>query len=153
MILGVDVGLTGGIAMLSSDGVCLEPMPRNEDGVDAQELGRIIQLEQIQYAYIEKPFAMAKSGAFSMLNFGRAVGVVHGLLASFAIPIIEVRPQEWQKFAYAGCPDGVVKKHRSTWAFKRLFPGVSATEPGKKTQHMGMVEAALIAAYGQKMRC
>jgi hypothetical protein len=152
MIVSVDPGLTGGIANLSSeDGLWLEPMPRNENGIDAQELCRLVkEMRGAKAAYVESIYAVPSSGAHSMMVFGKTYGVVIGILTAFDIPIIEVRPQTWMKEIYHGCPESLVKKERSVWAFKKIFPGINANAPGKKSVHMGMLEAALIAEYGRR---
>lgn len=152
MIIGVDPGITGGIASLSrDDGLWIEPMPRTEKGIDAKELLRLVhELRGARVAYIEKIFAMQKSGAHSMMKFGMYYGMVIGIITAVGIPIIEVTPQQWQKVVYSGVPESEEKKKRSAWAFKRMFPGVDATLSGSRQPHMGMVEAALIAEYGRR---
>lgn len=152
MIVSIDPGLTGGIANLSEeDGLWLEPMPRNESGIDAQELYRLVkEMKGAKAAYVESIYAVPSSGAHSMMVFGKTYGVVIGILTAVGIPIIEVRSQQWMKEIYKGCPENLVKKERSVWAFNKLFPGINANEPGKKRVHMGMLEAALIAEYGRR---
>lgn len=151
MIIGVDIGKTGGIANLDEDGLWLEPMPVDDLGVDAKELFRLMnEMRNAKVAYVERPFAMPKSGAHSMLMFGKSYGIVIGVLTAVGIPIIEVYPQQWMKEIYDQCPPKIEKKARSIWAFKKIFPGVNANAPGKKTLHMGMLEAALIAEYGRR---
>lgn len=153
-ILGIDPGLTGGLALLSkSEGIWLEPMPRHEfHGVDAVEIHRLLSTagEKIEAAYVEDIFAMPKAGAHSMMRFGKAYGIVVGVLGALDIPVRRARSQNWQKLLYQGCPSDIKGKERSSWAFGRVFPGVDANAVGSKNLHMGMVEAALIAEYGRR---
>lgn len=152
MIIGVDIGKTGGIANLDSEnGLWTEPMPVNDCGVDAEELFRLMnEMRNAKAAYVERPFAMPKSGAHSMLMFGKSYGIVIGVLTAVGIPIIEVYPQQWMKEIYDKCPKKLEKKDRSIWAFSRIFPGINVNAPGKNSIHMGMLEAALIAEYGRR---
>lgn len=153
MILGIDPGITGGIAIISDHGIMLEPMPLTEKGeVDAEKLWHLIPFNEIKCAYVEEPFAMPKAGAASMLKFGMTVGIVHGVLACCdGMPFVRVRPQEWQKNIYRDCPKKLKGKERSVWSFERIFPGLDAIAPGCRKLHMGMVEAALIAHYGRRL--
>lgn len=61
--LGIDPGLTGGLAVIGDDGLWLEPMPTNASGVDALELARLIGdwRSEVSAAYLEKVFADRKS--------------------------------------------------------------------------------------------
>lgn len=152
MIIGIDPGQSGGLATLDET-LWMEPMPVcDEGGVDAKELARLIHAcRGAKAAYLEKVHAMPKQGVSSTFTFGKNVGITIGVLASFGIPIIEVRPQEWQKRIYENCPHRLEGKDRSKWAFERLFPGIDARAPRGRTPHLGMIEAALIADYGRRV--
>lgn len=134
---------------MSKNEIWLEPMPVGVDGeVDGYEIARILP-DGIKRAYVEKPWANPKSSAIAALNFGIRTGTVIGVLQARGIPVTMVRPQAWQKFAYAGCPKSIGGKLRSHWAFKREFPTTSAfVGLTSKKPHEGIVEAALIAFYG-----
>lgn len=151
-ILGIDPGSRGGLALLSEEnGIMLEPMPLNPDkSVDAQKIIGVLSGEDIRAAYIEKIFALPKSGAASMLTFGKSYGVVMGVLHSLGLNVFEVRSQDWMKAIHHN-PYGGTTKQRSLDTFKRMFPKVSATTPGGRAIHMGMVEACLIAEYGRRL--
>lgn len=154
-ILGIDPGITGGLALISpEDGVWVEPMPRAGEDIDAKELHRLIRdCMPIHTCYLESIFALPKSGAHSMMRFGRYYGIVLGILAALEIRTIEVRSQEWMKDIYKGVvPPTIknVKKNRSIYAFYELFPKIDAKTPGRNTLHLGMAEALLIAEFGRR---
>jgi hypothetical protein len=151
-VLGIDPGLSGGLAVIGPDGLWLEPMPRTVDGdLDLDELRRLIGdwYGEISNAFVEKVHAMPKQGVSSMFTFGRSYGAILGMLAAFDIHVVHVRPQEWQKEmheGFAGEP-----KDRSRAAFAELFPGVNAKRTPKcKGPDEGLVEAALIAEFGRR---
>src|SRR3990172_6044823 len=120
MILGVDPGLTGGLALLSEGGLLVEPMPRTEDGdLDVGELARFIgsYSRDIDQCFIEKIFAMPKNGADSMMKFGMSFGVILGILACYRIPTVQIRPQVWMKVMHAGLyGDALTTKDKSVEA-------------------------------------
>ena len=79
-----------------------------------------------------------------MFKFGSGWGLVRGILAGRQIPYVLVRPQEWQKVMLAGYPKG-----SEYLVASRRWPShdFRASERCRKP-HDGMVDAALIAAYG-----
>lgn len=162
MILGIDPGITGGVAVLydKSDNFVLEPdgmietwpMPCDDDGVDAKRLLNLLHpLRHSKMAMIERAQAMPKQGVVSMFNYGKSFGIVLGVLHSIGFDVIQATPQKWQKVIYDGCPGDLDGKDRSAWAFTALFPEAELPGANKsrvRKPHMGMVEAALIAKYG-----
>lgn len=156
MILGIDVGLSGGLALYGDDGLSVEEMPAIGGEIDASSLYRYLNERRtvVEMAYLEKVHWMPGRGASSMLSFGIGVGTIRGLLTALEIPYTVVAPAVWMKAVHAGIPEvrkGEKKdtKAMSVLAAGRLFPGFDfrASLRAKKA-HEGMVEAALIAYYG-----
>ncbi len=153
MVMGIDPGKTGGIAVLSTkDGLWIEPVPLCEKEIDLIELSRLIKgwAGSVERAYLELVHSMPKQGVASTFTFGRGYGAVEGVLACCGIPTVRVRPQLWMKEIYSDCPQGKEAKERSLWAFNNIFPGVDCIAPGGRKPHMGMVDAALIAEFGRR---
>jgi hypothetical protein len=152
VICGIDSGLTGGFALLSSDGLLIEPLPRDGSLLDVLELVRFFLdfRSDIKAVFLESIYAVPKSGAHSMMVFGKNYGILLGIFAALRVPLIEIRSQTWMKALHKGAPSNLNTKQRSLWAFKRLFPDVDVTAPGGRKEHLGMVEAALIAEYGRR---
>jgi crossover junction endodeoxyribonuclease RuvC len=152
-IMGIDPGLGGGIAVLSDNGVLLEPMPRIKNELDLNELARIISdhASDIRCAFLEQVSAMPKQGVSSMFKFGRVYGVVEGMLAANKVPVVYVRPQVWMKVIHQGAPAKFDAKDRSKLVFARLFPKIDAKRtPLCRGPDSGLVDAALIAEYGRR---
>jgi hypothetical protein len=84
LIVGVDPGLKGGLALVSTNGdlAFSEDLPRQGEGaaarIDAGELARMLRpwLADIQVAVVEAAQAMPKNGASSMFRYlyGKARG-------------------------------------------------------------------------------
>lgn len=153
MILGIDLGMHGGLAVLSKEnGLWIEPMPTCDDGIDVKEFTRLVKGfadDEPVTAYMEKVHAVPKNGAHSMLTFGRGCGLVEGALSCIGVPVVKIPPRQWMKSLHDLSQVGNTKV-RSLDAFRRIFPGIDAKVPNGRTHHMGMMEAALIAEYGRR---
>lgn len=156
--LGIDPGLTGGLALV--EGREGEPpllrwlavMPTDERGVDAVELGKILS-EAFAYRphriCLERVSAMPGQGVTSMFSFGQAYGTVIGALgASGARPEL-VTPRAWRKYLGLGPADPKLRKAANRSLAAALFPGQPfLASPRCRVPHGGLIDAVLIALYG-----
>lgn len=158
-ILGIDPGLDGGLAILSSDGLVIEVMPTLGEGkrtVDASWLADFLHTNSRFYgglhgAYLELVGAMPGQGVTSMFSFGEGFGVLKGVLAALGIPYTLVSPRKWQGAVLGAHTKGDSKGAAAVRA-AQLFPGVNfrASQRSRKP-HDGMVDAALLAYYGASL--
>jgi hypothetical protein len=158
IIIGVDVGITGGLAVLE-DGklIALYPMPAKEvdykgktrKEVDGKLLYTLFERHNPNLVAIELVHAMPKNGATSMFRFGYSAGVVYGIACGFwqDTQIQFIRPQDWKKAM------GLLKTSKNDAISKCLEVFVShrdwfsSTGPrgGKDPSLSGKADAALIA--------
>jgi crossover junction endodeoxyribonuclease RuvC len=152
--MGIDPGLKGGMAIISPDGVIIEPIPTIDETIlDLPELSRWLRewAPEIRMATLEKVGSMPKQGVASMFKFGQVFGATEALLAGFNIPYQLIRPQEWQKEMHQGCVGSLDSKDKSYAAFARLFPNVNALKTDRcRKPHEGMVEALLMAEFTRR---
>lgn len=161
--IGIDPGLNGAICIIdfspvlvSINKINLIPMPLNGREVDCHALAEIFQafhMDESVMACLEKVSAMPKQGVSSMFKFGRCVGALQAILASFKIPYSEVTPQAWQKEMHVGINRKCLPrpKERSLSAAKKLFPRIDLLKSRlSKVPHEGFVDALLIAEYGRR---
>ena len=148
MILGIDPGLDGGIAILDGSSIeLLETIPTEPKGgfikrqVDAQKLSNILRVYPISVCYLEKVSSRPGQGVGSVFSFGDTYGAIRGVLGALGIPTYYVMPQTWKKWFK------ISSKEDSLKASKDLFPSVKF----RKKDH-NIAEALLIAYYGQKER-
>ena len=163
--LGIDPGLSGGIALIGENGVIwVEDMPtitvkkgkKNQNFIDLISLRTLIAGVQSigippmpVHAFIEKVSAMPGQGVCSMFKFGRGFGNIEAMIAAFEIPYTMVHPKTWQKEMLRDIPgDG---KGRSVLAAQRLFPHVKLIPVNCRTPKDGRAEALLIAEYGRRL--
>ena len=152
-VLGVDIGNAGGLALVTTDGVLVdvEPMPVLNDGpkgrptVNGPLLAALVKRWAPSSAFIElvgpRP-GEAPGGAFS---FGRARGLIEGILAAEGVPARHLTPATWKRAI--GIPpgrDGVKDMARAEAC--RRWPVAASCFAAKGSD--GMAEAALIAVAG-----
>lgn len=108
IIIGIDPGLSGGIAVLDNNKVLeLFDMPVMADGkknkkqLNSALLAKLIK-EKISNSsesavIVEQVNAMPGQGVTSMFNFGQTFGAIKGICATLELPIFFVRPSKWKK--------------------------------------------------------
>lgn len=143
MILGIDPGKTGALAVLGDelkvfDVPCIGGKP---DFVAWAGLWNTY-LPWASHIWVEEVHAMPGQGVSSMFDFGRSYGFVIGLVASAGVPFSFVRPNVWKPAV--GIPNGSAKG-ASRLRAKQLFPGVDYFDRAKDD---GRADAALIGYYG-----
>lgn len=149
-IAGIDPGLDGAIALVSSSNIIIFDMPtfelKGKRHVDNYGLARFFDLHasDIVRACVEDPNAMPHDGVASAHKFGVNCGVVKQAVASCFIPMFLVKPAKW-KMAMGLSSD----KDASRALASRMFPKFSHLWPLKK--HEGRCEAVLLAVYGAKL--
>lgn len=142
MIVGIDPGLSGGIAAVYEDGrvVLAKKMPETEQDV----LSLLADLKRLSsgdpVAFLEKVHASPQMGVTSSFTFGRGYGGLRMALAATGIRFHEVRPQEWQKTLSCltkGDKNVTKRKAQDLW-------------PDFKVTH-AVADALLIAEYGRRL--
>jgi len=148
MILGIDPGLDGGIAIINGSSIeLLETIPTEKKTgfikrqVDSQKLSSILRVYPDLVCYLEGVASRPGQGVASVFSFGDTYGCIRGVLGALNIPTYTVIPSRWKKELK------ISSKEDSLKASKDLFPSVNF----RKKDH-NIAEALLIAYYGQKER-
>ncbi len=145
VILGVDPGLTGAIAVLDEGGgfVRVFDMPSVSGVVAARLLFLLLGQEDVSAAYVEKVSAMPGNGVSGMFRFGRALGAVEGVFGAMAMPMHWVSPGKWKR-AY-----GLIGKDKDASRLLALERWPEAADRLKRKKDHGRAEALLIADWGR----
>lgn len=156
LILGIDPGASGALAFYdpATGDLHIEDMPgvsvkrgkgiKNEPSPST--LADIIAMENPDVAWLEKTGSRPGESPVAANSFGRAVGVIEGVLAALRIPISYERPEVWQR--YTRCRPG---KEGNCLRACDLFPKHSALFRGPRGGWLdGRADAALIAWYGSR---
>ncbi len=108
MIIGIDPGLSGAVAILKDNKVLnIFDMPvmsegkKNKKQLNSAQLVNIIKdntKNDVEIAVVvEQVNAMPGQGVTSMFNFGQTFGAIKGVCAALNLPIFFVRPSKWKK--------------------------------------------------------
>ena len=150
-VLGIDIGLTGAVALLDNDGklLAVDDMPVLADGpakrrtINPALLTEIIYKHRAEIAYVELVGPRPGEGAVGAFAFGRSRGIVEGVLAACGVPIKLVTPAHWKRIV--GLPPGEAKDLARSAALKR-WP--TWAEAFARIKDHGRAEACLIAVAG-----
>jgi len=141
--IGVDPGVSGGIAVLNENGLALEsvPMPATEqDLLDVFTAVESPVWRRPAHAMIERVYSSPQMGVASAFTFGKGYGALLMALTAARIPFDQVVPAKWQ--AVMGClsrGDKNITKRRA----QQLFPDVKVTH--------ATADALLLAEYGRRL--
>lgn len=119
LVIGIDPGLSGGIAALAGENAWCWPMPcverptgrKTKKGnpkiaraIDREKLVSVIETAtgnhpfgRTSVAWVERAQSAPGMSAPSVFNYGLGYGAVLGVLASFGLDVREVRPAIWMR--------------------------------------------------------
>ena len=152
-VIGIDPGLDGAIAVISTNSCRIIDMPtvtierngKNKRQVSATELAEILYTVKSDdcHVFVERVSAKTGQGVTSVFSFGRSFGMIEGILAAFRLPVTFVPPATWVKAVGRG-----QGKDASRARAMELFPDNQADF--KRVKDDGRADAALIAYWGTK---
>jgi len=156
-IIGIDPGLSGGIAILDDlkifdvyDMPIMSEGKKNKNQLNSAQLVNIIKKNIIlngdTFLIVEQVSAMPGQGVTSMFNFGQTFGSIKGICAALNLPIFFVRPAKWKKhFDLINS-----SKDASRTKVIEMYPSISPRLSKKKD--VNKADAILIARYFRDCR-
>ena len=156
-IIGIDPGLSGGIAVLENNKVLnIFDMPvmsegkKNKRQLNSAQLVSLIKesIKENEEAavVVEQVNAMPGQGVTSMFNFGQTFGAIKGVCAALGLPIFFVRPSKWKKhFELINS-----SKDSSRTKVIEMYPSLSSQLSKKKDVNKS--DAILIARFYSETR-
>ena len=156
-IIGIDPGLSGGIAVLDNlkifdiyDMPIMSEGKKNKNQLNSAQLVNIIKNNIISngntFLIVEQVSAMPGQGVTSMFNFGQTFGSIKGICAALNLPIFFVRPAKWKKhFDLINS-----SKDASRTKVIEMYPSISSRLSKKKD--VNKADAILIARYFRDCR-
>ena len=150
-IIGIDPGLSGGIAILDNlkifdlfDMPIMSEGKKNKNQLNSAQLVNIIKKHIVlgkTFVIVEQVSAMPGQGVTSMFNFGQTFGSIKGICAALNLPIFYVRPAKWKKhFELINS-----SKDASRTKVIEMYPSISDRLSKKKD--VNKADAILIARY------
>lgn len=155
LIVGIDPGLSGALAILDHDDVLLlEDLPtvqfsdaRIKHRIDGAGLARMLEpfAGEVFMAIVEKVGARPGEAASGAFSFGFTSGCIAGVLAALNIPTTLVTPATWKKSLGLGS-DKDLSRSRAL----ELFPS-QAGKLSRKRDH-DRAESLLLAEWGRRTK-
>jgi crossover junction endodeoxyribonuclease RuvC len=150
MILGIDIGVQGAIAILDQSGALVEihDMPVLQDGpkgrraICAPLLAAIIFKSHADHAFVESVNARPGEGAVGAFTFGMSRGIIEGVLAAAGVPVTFITPPAWKRAIGLT----LASKDASRAEAIRRWP--DRAELFARVKDDGRAEASLIAIAG-----
>ena len=151
-IIGIDPGLSGGIAILDDlkiydifDMPIMSEGKKNKNQLNSAQLVNILNKHVLKkentFVIVEQVSAMPGQGVTSMFNFGQTFGSIKGICAALGLPIFYVRPAKWKKhFELINS-----SKDASRTKVIEMYPSISSRLAKKKD--VNKADAILIARY------
>ena len=151
-IIGIDPGLSGGIASLDDlkiydifDMPIMSEGKKNKNQLNSAQLVNIINKHVLKkentFVIVEQVSAMPGQGVTSMFNFGQTFGSIKGICAALGLPIFYVRPAKLKKhFELINS-----SKDASRTKVIEMYPSISSRLTKKKD--VNKADAILIARY------
>ena len=151
-IIGIDPGVSGGIAILDDlkiydifDMPIMSEGKKNKNQLNSAQLVNILNKHVLKkentFVIVEQVSAMPGQGVTSMFNFGQTFGSIKGICAALGLPIFYVRPAKWKKhFELINS-----SKDASRTKVIEMYPSISSRLTKKKD--VNKADAILIARY------
>ena len=148
IFVGVDPGISGGIACLDTEKNFLwaVEMPVNKNQktkkseYDISRIATLLRAAKPDHVCLEAVHSMPGQGVSSTFLFGKGFGILLGVIGTLDIPLTLVPPRVWKKKYLLGS-DKNVSRQRAT----EFFPACSNFWKLKK--HDGLAEAALLTHF------
>lgn len=151
--MGIDPGLTGGLAVIAGNGGILDCTATPATELDL--LQWLSNHTQAKVALIERVSSRPNQSAQSGFTFGKVYGTVCMAVIASRIPLQNVTPKFWQT-EFKIKPKGKNEKHyhwkdRIRQTAQHLFPKLDLWEENKGIQ-MSICDAILIAEYARRKK-
>lgn len=167
--IGIDIGKNGAIVVIGPTGVVstsIMPMIGKGKGseIDKKALRDFFwsYADEKTVVVIEDVHSIFGVSAGSNFQFGRALGIIEGLVEVLQLPYYKVSPKTWQGTCFEGVPviekPGTKAKGRNSYdtkamaliAAQRLYPKLDLRKSQKAEKpHDGIVDALLMAHYAK----
>lgn len=155
LVIGIDPGLTGAVAILDANGtlealadtptLVLKVQRGTRQAYDVPGMAELLRCYAGQqcHVYIEESQPMPGQGTRSMFTTGYGYGLWIGVLAALQLPYTPIRPGIWKRALALG-----KDKEASRLRAMQLYPGADLR---RKKDH-GRAEALLLASYGLRLQ-
>ncbi|MDR1979554.1 MAG: hypothetical protein LBQ42_12540 [Synergistaceae bacterium] len=156
VIVGIDPGLSGGIAAIDENLHVLNLLDTPTISTDGKRFYDVVKMASMADTFrritgsllvvLEQAQAMPGQGVTSTFSTGYGFGLWCGILGTLELPYRTVRPSVWTRKVLTGIPgEG---KARSVNFAMRMFPTAELIPPGCRKPRDGRSDALCLAYWG-----
>jgi crossover junction endodeoxyribonuclease RuvC len=150
-VIGIDPGGHGAIVFMTDLGVIIDiaDMPvtieaNHRSATNAPLLHRILSNAHARIAFCEFVGARPTDAKVAAFAFGRARGVIEGVVGALNLPLVFITPQTWKRLA--DIPPG--KEHKDLARSRAIAKWPAFADSFKRKGDVDRAEACLIAWAG-----
>jgi crossover junction endodeoxyribonuclease RuvC len=155
-IIGLDPGAHGAIAVLDEGGdlLAVHDMPSTVEAngrtaTNAPLLAGILARTNARIAFCEFVGARPTDAKVAAFSFGRARGVIEGVVGALDLPIVFLTPPTWKRIAEI--PPGV--EHKDLARTRAIARWPTRADLFARKMDVDRAEACLIAIAGLRREC
>jgi crossover junction endodeoxyribonuclease RuvC len=139
-VLGIDPGVTGGLAVLDEGRlIAICRMPVADSRASGSILADLLRGFEPHMVVVERTQPMPKNGSIASFSLGLNTGVIFGVVETLGHPMTKIRPADWKKVNGLTGKDKNASRHLAM----ELWP--DQREQFRLAKDDGKAEAALIA--------
>jgi len=143
IIVGIDPGITGAIAVLEGGVLTrIADMPVYGGRVAGNEFADLLLGADPHHVIIEDTHPMPKNGSIASFKLGLNTGICCGVTQALGLPLLRIRPIVWKR------RNGLIAqpKDAARGLAQELWPDMA--HYFRRVKDQGRADAALIARYG-----
>ena len=148
IVVGIDPGLNGGLAVISEDHCAALPMMTIGKELDVPGIVWWLRFHKPDLVVVEQVHSMPKQGVVSTFRFGVGLGVLIGIVGTMELPLRLVTPQAWKKVVLEGTARD---KDAAIQHVRRAYPGIDLTPGRLRKPHDGIADAVCLAEWGRRV--
>jgi crossover junction endodeoxyribonuclease RuvC len=140
IVVGIDPGVTGGIACFShNELIAVSEMPVADGRCSGSLLADILRELPPDVVVVEKTQPMPRNGSIASFSLGMNTGIIFGVVETLGHPLVKIRPVDWKR------KNGLIGKDKkaSRALASELWP--EWRHNFARVKDDGKAEAALIA--------
>jgi crossover junction endodeoxyribonuclease RuvC len=139
-VVGIDPGVTGGLAVLDGGQlVTVCGMPVFDGRCSGSILADLLRTMDPDEVVVEKTQPMPKNGSIASFSLGMNTGIIFGVVETLTYPLTKIRPVDWKR------TNGLVGKDKKASRALAMELWPKYREQFRLAKDDGKAEAALIA--------
>jgi hypothetical protein len=152
-VVGIDPGVQGAVAYIADSETIVRDLPTyavsTTHQIDPLALSEILGAYSPELVVVEDNRAQGRNGSMANFSMGFSMGTILAVVTLLRLPLLRVKPSEWQRGVGLGSVPGASRKNASRARAQEMWPNLLPEL--KRVADHNRAEALLIAEYGRKV--